>query len=79
MVRTQIQLSEQQARGLKRLAAERNVSVAEVVRTAVERELRQDSQEEQWERARAHFGKYRSGLSDVAEEHDKYLAEDFGH
>ena len=39
MVRTQIQLTEEQAEGLKRLAAERGVSMAELVRQSVQRLL----------------------------------------
>ncbi len=36
MVRTQIQLTEEQAEALKRLAAQKNVSVAELIRQSVE-------------------------------------------
>ncbi|HET7044176.1 MAG TPA: CopG family transcriptional regulator [Gaiellaceae bacterium] len=79
MVRTQIQLSEEQARELKRLAAERSVSVAEVIRGAVDRELREDDRAARWERARSHFGKYSSGVGDIAERHDEYLADAFEH
>jgi hypothetical protein len=79
MVRTQIQLTEEQAREVKQLAAERGVSVANVIRDAVDRELEEKGRAARWERARRAIGKYRSGLGDVAEEHDKYLAEDFGH
>ena len=39
MVRTQIQLSEKQAKALKKLAARRNVSVAELIRQAVDVQL----------------------------------------
>ena len=40
MIRTQIQLSEKQAKALKSLAAGRNVSVAELIRQAVDEALR---------------------------------------
>lgn len=79
MVRTQIQLSEEQARELKRLAAERNVSVAEVIRGAVDRELHDDARSDAWERALSVVGKYSSGIGDIAENHDEYLAEAFEH
>ncbi len=79
MIRTQIQLTEEQARQLKRLAAERGVSLAEVVRQAIDRTLEQDERAIRWDRAleavrRSHF---RSGKSDISERHDEYLAEDF--
>lgn len=76
MVRTQIQLSERQARELKRLAAERGGSMAELVREAVDALLRDrhgPSREQRWSRARAVVGKFHSGHDDIAEQHDRYL------
>jgi post-segregation antitoxin (ccd killing protein) len=78
MVRTQIQLTERQTERLKALAKERGVSMAELIRQSVDKLL--DSQETvDWEerkrRAIAAAGKYRSGLSDLATNHDYYLAE----
>ena len=82
MVRTQIQLTERQARELKRMAAREGVSMAEVIRKAVDAKIREGSGEVPWEekvrRARAVMGKFRSGLKDVAERHDHYLAEEYG-
>jgi Arc/MetJ-type ribon-helix-helix transcriptional regulator len=79
MVRTQIQLTEEQAAGLKRLAAERGVSMAEVVRDAVEQALAADEIAARRARALAVVGKFRDreGKTDVAERHDDYLAEAF--
>ncbi len=76
MVRTQIQLTEAQARGLKKLSAERGVSMAELVRQAVERILEEDEWKEKWRRVLA-MPTFSSplGETDVAEEHDKYLGE----
>jgi predicted DNA-binding protein len=80
MIRTQIQLTEEQARRLKRLAAERGVSIATVVRESVDQTLERASHEDR--RARAiralRDADFRSGHADVAERHDDYLAEDFG-
>lgn len=79
MIRTQIQLTEEQARKLKRVASERGVSMAEVIRQAIHRELGQDEMEGRWERAieAVRRSRFRSGKSDIAERHDEYLAEDF--
>jgi hypothetical protein len=78
MFRTQIQLTEKQARELRALAAERSVSVAELVRQGMEgflREARGESRTERQARALAATGKFHSGYSDLAEEHHRYLAE----
>jgi len=70
--RTQVYLEPEQHRVLKREAAERGISLAELLRRIVEDHLRKD-------RSRKDFFKIvglgRSGRSDVAAEHDRYLAE----
>jgi hypothetical protein len=78
MIRTQVQLTEEQLRRLKRLAADRDVSVAELVRNGVDSILdagERASQTDRERRALAALGRFRSGRSDVAREHDRYLAE----
>ena len=79
MVRTQIQLTERQARELKRMAAREGVSMAEVIRNAVDAKLREGVSGLPWEerirRAMAVMGKFHSGLNDVSRRHDQYLAE----
>ncbi|MFA5807202.1 MAG: ribbon-helix-helix protein, CopG family [bacterium] len=79
MVRTQIQLTERQARELKRIAAKEHVSMAEIIRRAVDAKIRAGAAEVPWEervrRAMAAMGKFRSGLKDVSKRHDHYLAE----
>jgi len=81
MVRTQIQLTERQARELKKMAAREGVSMAEVVRKAVDAKIREGVSEVPWEervrRAMAVMGKFHSGIRDLAVNHDKYLAEDY--
>lgn len=79
MIRTQISLTEEQADRLRRTAALRGVSMAELIRQAVDRVIPPDSDERSWriERALALAGKYDSGRSDVSERHDDYLAEAF--
>jgi hypothetical protein len=81
MVRTQIQLTEAQARSLRRMAAQQKVSMAELVRRAVDRMLesqREPDRKERWERALGMAGRFRSGRSDVARKHDEHLAEVMG-
>jgi hypothetical protein len=77
MVRTQIQLTEEQAAKLKKMAADRHVSLAELIRQGVEIVLRSGavSEEEKRERAVAAAGRFRSGEHDVSSRHDEYLAE----
>jgi hypothetical protein len=80
MIRTQIQLSEQQAKALKNLAARRKVSVAELIRQAVDEQLRASGNvdpDERKRRALAIAGRFHSGLTDLSTEHDRYLAEAF--
>lgn len=76
MIRTQISLDDRQMEGLRELARRRNVSMAELVREAVDALLNTPTPDE-WERASAVVGKYRSGgpSNDVARNHDGYLAE----
>lgn len=76
MVRMQIQLTEEQAAELRRRAAARRVSIAALVREAVDRELgREGTRQAAWERALAAVGRHRSGQDDVSVAHDEYLAD----
>lgn len=81
MVRTQIQLSERQAAVLKKLAAAHHVSMAELIRRAVDTMVRSGAtvdSEEKRKRALAVVGRFSSGKRDISKEHDKYLSEAFG-
>ena len=78
MVRTQIQLTASQVAELKRLAAARGVSMAAVIREALDAHLAREagpSWEERVERALAAVGCCASGVGDLAERHDFYFAE----
>jgi hypothetical protein len=78
MVRTQIQLTEKQARGLKNLAARQDRSVADLIRQAVDafiRTVAATGDEERRLRALAASGRFRSGSSDLGAAHDKHLAD----
>jgi metal-responsive CopG/Arc/MetJ family transcriptional regulator len=78
MVRTQIQLTEDQARKVKKIAAHRGVSMAEVIRDAINGVIRSEARtvpEDRRKRALDIVGKFRSGKRDVSKRHDAYLAE----
>jgi Ribbon-helix-helix protein, copG family len=81
MVRTQIQLTEEQAKALERLAAARQVSIAELIRQGVDTILRSNTGidlDEKRRRAIAAAGRFRSGKRDISGKHDKYLSEAIG-
>ncbi len=78
MVRTQIRLTREQFEAVKRTAAARNLSSAEVIRQAIEALLKSRSGlEEEQKRSRAlkAVGAFGSGTHDVSKNHDAYLAE----
>lgn len=78
MVRTQIQLTEEQARAVRKMARAEGVSVAEVIRRAVGKIMRADKsidEEERHKRALEIVGKFRSGKRDISRKHDVYLEE----
>lgn len=80
MIRTQVQLTEKQAKDLKRIAASRHRSVAELIRRAVDNMIKSTALvdiEERRKRAIAAAGRFGSGLQDLSIEHDKYLIEAF--
>jgi hypothetical protein len=81
MVRTQIQLTEEQSKALKELSAQRDISIAELIRQGIDFYLRycgNISQEERRQRAIKAAGQFRSGQTDLSEKHDAYLAEVYG-
>jgi hypothetical protein len=80
MIRTQVQLTEEQARVLKNLASIRQVSVAELIRQSVGALIRSAGEtgiEERRRRAMAAAGRFHSGASDISAKHDEYLVEAF--
>lgn len=80
MVRTQIQLTEQQARRLRAQARERGVSLAEMIRRYVENGLAEDAPDRAalYERAARVVGRFSGrGAHDVSSKHDRYLDEAF--
>ena len=79
MVRTQIQLTENQIDSLRRLSATSGRSIADLIREAVERLCKQDATdlEQRTKRALGVAGRFSSGASDVSAHHDDYLADVF--
>lgn len=77
MIRLQIQLDNDQARELRRTAEEDGVSQAEVARRALGAYLRErrGPHGPAIQRALAMIGRGSSGCPDLAEDHDRYLAE----
>lgn len=80
MIRTQIQLTEDQARALKVRARLEERSMAELVRECVAEYLARRPAPDVRElarRARGLEGRFRSGCPDLAEAHDRYLDDAF--
>ena len=76
MVRTQIQLTDDQSKRLKALAARKGISVSDLIRQGVDTILTREadeSPEERMQRAIQAAGMFRSSQSDVARHHDEYL------
>ena len=81
MVRTQIQLTEDQLKALKKIATARQLSVAELIRRAVDTMIKTNTAadpDDRRKRAIEIAGKFSSGRSDISRKHDAYLSESFG-
>lgn len=81
MVRTQIQLTEKQARRLKHLAASQGRSMADLIRTSVDAMLAQpEANDDEVRRSRAlrAAGRFHSGVRDLSVRHDRHLADVLG-
>jgi hypothetical protein len=80
MVRTQIQLTDDQAKALRALSAARQVPMAELIRRSVDSLLQRESgasREAILNRARAVAGRFASGAADGSTDHDRHLADAF--
>lgn len=79
MIRTQIQITPEQARALKRLASREGKSVAELIRSSVDSMLKTSGirdNDELRRKAIAAAGKL-NGPENLATDHDDFLAEAF--
>lgn len=81
MVRTQIQLTDKQARRLRAEARDRGLSLAEVIRRYVDKGLSEGVPDRAalYDRAARVVGRFhdRRGVHDVSSKHDLYLDESF--
>jgi predicted transcriptional regulator len=79
MVRTQIQLTEEQAARLKEIAHTRNESIAAVIREALDGFLAgaKPNRKTLYRQALTVVGKYDAEAHDISVEHDRFLEEDF--
>jgi Ribbon-helix-helix protein, copG family len=80
MIRTQISLTDTQMRRLRRAARERHMSIAAVIREAVEQAI-PDEDADRLARQRRAFelaGAFDSGQRDTAKRHDEILSEQTG-
>ena len=78
MIRTQIQLTEEQYRALKSRMQKEKVSLSGAIREAVDLWLHQSTRQDCAERSIASLGRFRSGRSDISEHHDDHLAKAYG-
>ena len=80
MVRTQIQLTEKQIRKIKELSLSSHESVAAIIRKAVDQFIVTGKPDRStlYRQAGSIVGKYKTELSDISVEHDRYLEEAFG-
>jgi hypothetical protein len=79
MIRTQVQLTDEQAEALRRRSRRENVSVAELVRRAIDAFTRAEppSEREVRDRAIHAAGRFASGVVDTSSRHDEALADAF--
>jgi hypothetical protein len=79
MIRTQVQLTGEQAEMLRRRSRRENVSIAELVRRAIDAFTRAEppSERELRDRAIRAAGRFASGMRDTSSRHDDVLSETF--
>lgn len=81
MVRTQIQLPEEQVTFLKNISAARHESMAQIIRQAIDllyKSTREQDSEQRRKQAMAAAGRFHSGANDLASAHDSHLADIYG-
>jgi len=81
MVVTQVELTDDEIGRLEQLSRERSVPVPELIHDAVRQLLGSGgllAADERRRRAAAASGRFRSGVTDLGRNHDKYVAEAFG-
>jgi len=76
MIRTQVQIKEDQIQWLRNRAKTQGVSVSQLIREGIDLfRFREDRRpEDRKKRALAVMGRFSSGRSDIASHHDDYLS-----
>jgi hypothetical protein len=81
MIRTQIQLSDEQSRELRRIASDKGLSIAEVIRRFVNLGLRQQglARSDRYAKAARLIGQFpdQQRVDNLGADHDRYLDEAF--
>jgi hypothetical protein len=80
MIRTQIQITEEQLTALNELASKQQISLDDLIRQSIDNLIRTISityDIDKRQRAFSIAGSFRSGLKDLSREHDKYLTKSF--
>ena len=79
MVRTQIQLTEEQAEKLREIAMENHESIASLIRNAIDQFIlsKKSSRSSLYLQAKSVVGKYEADEDDISIEHDRYLDKDY--
>lgn len=75
MIRTQIQIEDQQAEWLKATAKERGVSISQLIRDSINLCRVHGERDSLKKRALAAVGRFASGFPDISERHDDYLTD----
>jgi len=76
MIRTQVQLTDEQARALRLVASQRGVSMAAVIRELIDEGLGTPASARS-ARARSAIGRFASGVRTVSRDHDRELERAF--
>jgi predicted CopG family antitoxin len=77
MIRAQIQLEEETYTRVKEMASVMHCSFSEVVRRSLSGTLSQNQTVNSWKKSSSIIGKYRSGLGDLSQNHDRYLTDEW--
>ena len=78
MIRTQVQLEEDQIQWLRTTAKDTGVSISQLVRDSISFFMKQKINSTNKEKALQAVGSFASGKSDIARNHDKYLTKIYG-
>ncbi len=80
MKRTQIQLTEEQAKKLREIAMKNHESVASIIRSAIDQFLTSSAKDDRstlYRQAGSVVGKYCADKDDISVAHDRYLDEEY--